>query len=70
MCAPIARSPSDRPGRPKPVTKPLVRGGALLDLDEVGVAWSAIAHTGSMGFRRLALAEGESPQWSVVQQPL
>src|SRR5262249_28707547 len=38
-------------------------GGELLDLDEISVARTAIAHAGSVGFRHLALAdcEGAAP---------
>jgi len=37
----------------------LVGGGELLDLDEISVARTVIAHAGGVGFRRLALTEGE-----------
>ena len=39
----------------------LISGGRkLLDLDQVSVAWTAIAHLGGMGFGRVALTKGES----------
>jgi hypothetical protein len=37
----------------------LVGGSDLLDLDEVSVARTVIAHAGGVGFRRLALTEGK-----------
>jgi hypothetical protein len=39
--------------------KVLVGGGKLLDLDQVGVARTAIAHAGGVDFRRLAHTKGK-----------
>src|SRR5882672_11377715 len=45
----------------------LVGGGKLLDLDQVSVARTAIAHAGGMGFRRPSLTESEGA--AVVSRP-